>query len=467
VGADLESRVMPATDSVPLVEREVELSALAAAVEQAVGGEGQLVVVEGSAGIGKTRLLRAVRAEVSAREGARVLAARGTELESHVAFGVVRQLLDPLVFGLAEVERERLFVGEARLARAVLGEAEPDAGSPDADRYSKINGLFWLISSLARSGPLAVVVDDVQWADECSLEFLCFAARRVEGMAMLLVAASRPAHELPGHLSSALATDPGAIVLRPAPLSRHSVESLVRGSVGAAADADFASACLEATRGNPFLLSELLREVRARRLAPTAQEARRVGSLAPGGVSAVVELRLARMPEGAPRLAEAVAVLGDRRGAATAARLAGLEPSPAAEAEAALMRGGILEDRDGLCFTHPLVRSTVLHRISPTRRARLHAAAVAVLAERGAESEELAAHLLRVEPAGDPEVVETLRAAAARAGVRGAPATAAEYLERALRESPWAGSAAPCSSSWAVRRRGPGSAPRSIICARP
>jgi DNA-binding NarL/FixJ family response regulator len=427
---------MAATELAPLVEREAELSALAAAAGAAMRGEGRLVVVEGPAGIGKTRLLRAVRDDLSSRGGARVLAARATELEAHVAFGVVRQLLDPLMLAVAEPERERLFNGAARLARAVLGGGEPDVGSPDADRYSTINGLFWLTGTLARDLPLALVVDDVQWADEPSLEFLSFAARRVDGLPLLLVAASRPAQESPGHLSTALLTDPAATVLRPAPLSRASVEELVGGSVGANADADFATACLDATRGNPFLLAELLREVRAQRLPPTADEARRVGSLAPGGVSAIVEMRLARMPEGASQLAEAVAVLGDRSPAALAARLAALEHAPAAAAETALVRAGILEVREGLGFTHPLVRATVLHRISPTRRARLHAHAVALLGERGAEPEELATHLLHVEPAGDQRTVASLRAAAARAAGRGVPATAASYLERALAEPP-------------------------------
>src|SRR5919108_364080 len=153
--------------------------------------------------------------------------------------------------------------------------------------------------------------------------------RRVEGLPLLLVAATRPAVESPGHLSAALVAEPGAVVLRPAPLSRESVESLVRTTVGEEADHDFAGACLDATLGNPFLLSELLREVQARQLAPTAQAARRVGSLAPGGVAAVVELRLARMPEGAEQLADAVAVLGDGARAAMAARLARLDTASA------------------------------------------------------------------------------------------------------------------------------------------
>jgi DNA-binding CsgD family transcriptional regulator len=419
-----------------LVERDAELAALTAAAGEAVAGEGRLVVVEGPAGIGKTRLVRAVRRHASDELGTGVLAARGTELEAHIAFGIVRQLLDPVVFALPEPEREELFKGSARLARSVLGEPEADGGASGADRYSKISGLFWLVSALTRRGPLALAVDDAQWADEPSLEFLAFLARRLEALPLLLVVATRPAQQSPSHLSAALVVEPGALVLRPAPLSPASVETLVSRAVGGAADEDFTAACLEATGGNPFLLSELLREVRARRIPPTAQAARRVGSLALGGVSAVVELRLAQMPAEARVLAEAVAVLVDRVSPTAAARLAGLDADSRGRAESALVRAGLLEDRGGLCFAHPLLRATVLQGISPTRRARLHAAAVNLLADRGAAPEELATHLLHVETAGDPHTVATLRAAAARAGSLGAPATAAGYLERALVEPP-------------------------------
>ena len=419
-----------------LVEREAELAALREAAEQSARGEGRLVVIEGPAGIGKTRLLRSACELAEDRGHVRVFTARGTEFEAHIAFGVVRQLLDPFVLGLDERERAELYTGAARLARTVLsnGPLEPDPAA--ADRYSKINGLFWLVSTLAQRGPLCLAVDDVQWADEPSLEFLTFLARRVDGLSLLLVTATRPAREAPGPLPAVLVTDPGATVLRPAPLSAASVETLVRETAGAEADEDFAAACVEATRGNPFLLSELLREVSARRIAPTAEAARRVGSLAPGGVSAAIELRLGRMPTGARPLAEAVAVLGDGTSPPAAARLAGLEPGALGAAEAALVNAGILAGRDGLSFTHPLVRATVLHGISPSERARLHAAAVELLGARGADPEELATHFLHVEPAANQATVASLRAAATRADALGAPATAAAYLKRALAEPP-------------------------------
>jgi predicted ATPase len=191
-----------------LVEREAELSVLAAAMQDIVEGRGRLVVVEGPAGIGKTRLLRAVRDAAEADGGSRVLAARGTELEEHIAFGVVRQLLDPLVFAMAEPDREALFTGAARLALTVLGVGELPAETPEADRYSKINGLFWLVSTLSRTESIVLCVDDLQWADEPSLEFLAFLARRVEGLPVMVIAATRPAVESPGHLSAALVAEP-------------------------------------------------------------------------------------------------------------------------------------------------------------------------------------------------------------------------------------------------------------------
>jgi predicted ATPase len=121
---------MPDAGLDSLVERDAEVAALTAAMDDAVRGQGRLAVVEGPAGIGKTRLLRAVRDTAAADGGARVLTARGTELEEHIAFGVVRQLLEPLVFALGTADREELFTGAARLARTVLGEDEPVAINP-------------------------------------------------------------------------------------------------------------------------------------------------------------------------------------------------------------------------------------------------------------------------------------------------------------------------------------------------
>src|SRR3954468_15760494 len=106
-----------------LLERDDELTALAAALAAARAGAGRLVLVEGPAGIGKTQLLRAGRA-VADRDGVRVLGARASELERDFAFAVVRQLFEPALVAAAPEERAQLLGGAARPAAALVA-AEP------------------------------------------------------------------------------------------------------------------------------------------------------------------------------------------------------------------------------------------------------------------------------------------------------------------------------------------------------
>src|SRR5919204_895356 len=104
-----------ATEARLLLEREHEVEALETAVAAAARGAGQIVVVEGAPGIGKTSLLAYARA-AARRSGLLVLDGRGAELEREFAFGVVRQLLEPAMFSLEKDERAGLFAGAAGLA---------------------------------------------------------------------------------------------------------------------------------------------------------------------------------------------------------------------------------------------------------------------------------------------------------------------------------------------------------------
>ncbi len=103
-----------------LAERDEELSRLEAALSRAEAGEGGLVVVEGPAGIGKSRLLAAARGMAGARE-LRTLRARGGELERDFAYGVVRQLFERELLDLPEAERAEVLSGAARHAAPALG----------------------------------------------------------------------------------------------------------------------------------------------------------------------------------------------------------------------------------------------------------------------------------------------------------------------------------------------------------
>ena len=172
-----------------LVDRERELAALRALVDAATAGRGGLVLVEGPAGIGKTRLLAATR-EVAEERGLEVLSACGSELERDFPFGAVRQLLEPPLAALAESERAALFEGGAAHALALFSQADArPAADPD---FATLYGLYWLLVGLSQRAPLLVVVDDVHWVDVPSLRFLGFLARRVDGMRLLAVRRAAP-----------------------------------------------------------------------------------------------------------------------------------------------------------------------------------------------------------------------------------------------------------------------------------
>ena len=251
-----------------LHERDAELAAIAAEWQAARTGSGRLVVVEGPAGIGKTGLLRAARAEVVSDE-VQVLTARAGELERHFPFGVVHQLLDAVVYGATPENRDALFAGAAHLA-AGLFEHRQAPGADETEIFPRLHGLFWLVANVAGRRPLLLVVDDAQWADDASLAFLAFLIRRLEDAPVLLVVATRPAHAEGRTPLAQLVADPSARVLRPESLSRAAVGSWLNATLAQDADAAFVDACHATTCGNPLLVSELVREVAANRLTPTA-----------------------------------------------------------------------------------------------------------------------------------------------------------------------------------------------------
>jgi DNA-binding CsgD family transcriptional regulator len=131
-----------------------------------------------------------------------------------------------------------------------------------------------------------------------------------------------------------------------------------------------------------------------------------------------------------------VAILGDDADPRQAAALVDLDEQTAFEAVDALARVDVLRPQLPLAFVHPLVRAAVYDAIPPLERDVSHTRAARLLANAGAEPERVAAHLLRSPPAGDPQVVTTLRDAALRARSRGASESVVAYLRRALDEPP-------------------------------
>ncbi|HEX8121849.1 MAG TPA: AAA family ATPase [Solirubrobacteraceae bacterium] len=416
-----------------LLERQAELGALSGALDAAAAGRGALAVVEGTAGIGKSRLLAWVRDEARER-GMRVGFARGAELEREFPFAVLRQLLDPLVTAAGPEAQARLFAGGAELARPVLAR---DAGArrlPDADAlYGTLQALHWLVVALAAAGPLALVVDDLQWADDASLAAVAFLVRRLEGLPVALVAGTRPAAAEGRPALAALAAEPDAVVLRPRALTADAVHTWLAGADRAMPPDDaFVEACRVATGGNPLLLKELVHELREEGVEPTAERVERVRRLSPRGISTIVLLRLGRLPPDATALARAVAVLGDDARVDDAAALAGLAPGAARDTAGSLVAADVLDDAEPLRYAHPVIRAAVLEDIPALERAALHARAAARLRDAGASAERVAAHLVHADRAELPWATGVLRAAADAAFALGEATAAARWLTAAL-----------------------------------
>jgi DNA-binding CsgD family transcriptional regulator len=419
-----------------LLERDDELARIHQLLGGARAGGGGLLVIVGPAGIGKTALLRAATAQAKPA-GMRVAAARARELESGFSFGVVRQLFEPVLSAAGQSERDVLLAGAARRAAIALDAIQND-GAPLADNdpsFAVIHGLYWLAVNASSTVPLIISIDDLQWADPPSLEFLLYLADRLAGLPIGLLASWRlgEAGSNADRIARLEHIANGGVV-RPAPLSRAAVQDLMSGQFGQRPHERFTEACHEAAGGNPFLLRELAAGLQADGIRPDEAAAIRVSGLGPRSIARAVTFRVARLGPTANQLARATSILGDGTQLRFAAALARVGLGEAAEAADRLAEIGVLEPGMSLRFVHPIVRAAIHDDIPESERGVLHAEAARRLAAEGADLEEVCAHLLVCEPAGSADVARLLQMAARRALTRGVPHSAASYLRRAVAE---------------------------------
>jgi len=365
--------------------------------------------------------------------------ARASTLESDFQFGIALQLFEPLLTGIDDETHDRLLAGSAALAGPLLERPTSWAGDGAESRsYPVMHGLFWVLSNLAETGPVLIAIDDVHWADRASLRLVLYLLQRIDDMAVSIVAARRLGEPgAPDDLLGQISTHVSSRSVRPAPLSRDGARRMVAGA-WRDADAAFADACWRMTEGNVFLLQELIAAVRDEGWQPTAQNAARIGTLAPEAVLRAVAVRLMRLSDDAAGVARAVAVLGDDAQLRHVIALSGRAAERVAAAADALAASDILRpvDTGALRFAHPLLASAVYADIATAERATLHRRAAEILHGEEVAPERVAAHLLPSPGSGEPWVVDLLRAVAARALAAGAPESAASYLCRALQEPP-------------------------------
>jgi DNA-binding CsgD family transcriptional regulator len=418
-----------------LFEREAELQVIANLMHGVEHGAGAVVLVEASAGLGKSVLLDHAAASASGA-GLLVLRACGHQLERGFGWGIARSLFEGLLHRGA-VGPSGLLDGPAAPARAIFLEDEEAPGrlASDEAAFGMLHALYWLVVRLGERRPLLLVIDDAHWADVPSLRFLAHLQPRISGLPVGVVVGARPPGPDADGILGVVAAHPGTRVLRLPSLTARAVEELVRAR-WPAAPPDVCRRCLELTSGNPLQLGELLRA------ADACGGLLDLGALGDAAAAAARSLersvlnRLAALPPPSGVLAEAVAVFEHEVSLHLAAALAQIDVTSASAAVDELVRADLLAPRDSLGFRHPLLRAAVYGALPEWRRAETHARAARLLITSGAGVEQVCAHLLLSPPRGDATVVDTLRSAARRARATAAPGSAVQYLERALREPP-------------------------------
>jgi DNA-binding CsgD family transcriptional regulator/tetratricopeptide (TPR) repeat protein len=361
-----------------LLERSSELEALAAATAAAGSGRGSVVLVAGEAGIGKTSLLRAFTARLD--DEVRLLAAACDDLLAPRVLGPLRDL--------------------ASASRGPLAAALAP-GRPVEDAFGA------LLEELTADRPSVLVVEDVHWADDTTLDVLGHAVRRVEGLPALIVLSFRDdeldaRHPLRRLLGAAVGAPSVRLTLRP--LSPEAVARMADGSGRDPAEVH------AVTAGNPFFVGALL-------AAPAGE--------VPGTVVEAVLARVGRL-DGATRTAlEQLSVVPSHAepGLATTLLGDGVERLAAAEATGVVSVGP-----RGIGFRHELARRAIEISLPSLRRRALNAAVVGALrAGRAPDPSRLVHHAVE---AGDAETVLAVApGAAAEATAAGSHRQALAHLE--------------------------------------
>lgn len=418
-------------------EREDELDVLGAALLQAGGGTGGVVVVEGPLGIGKSRLLDEARI-IAARRRLVVLNARGGELEQHYPWGVVLQLFEDCLENLDEETRTTAFQGRAAPAeRLIFGSPLGDSLVGPEREFALVHALYWLVVNLSDSRPLALVVDDLHWVDEPSLRFLLYLAERVDDLPVLLIGAVRtPMHAATGDFVARLIDATRYPPLRPAELSLEASQRLLADAGLLAADhPEAVAACHRVTGGSPLLVHELIVEMLRDPSLTDVTDGATIEGAAPRSLESRILPRITGAGPHALAVARAAALMGDAPLAAVAA-VSGVTLDEGVDAAAQMMDASVLSQADPPVFAHPMMRSVVVAAIPPGERLRLHAACATALHEQGVPAEQIARHLIQGAPVVDAWAAEALRDGARAAASRGAPQTAIAYLQHGIGSLP-------------------------------
>jgi len=434
---------------VPLVGRSEELGRVLAALERASAGSGGALLLAGEAGIGKSRL--AAEALTLARQrGFVTIQGAAYPLQDDLAYAPVLEALGPFLSGLEPGRLAALVRGLPDLGHLFAGLHLPPPqplGDADLDRTRLFEAVSRLVERVAAERPVALLVDDLHWADAASLGLLHYLARGLAGQRVLLLGAYRldEARTHPGlrTLVRSLQRLGLAEELPVGGLSPEAVAALARALLGGEPPPALLGALRARAGGMPLFVTALIRGLR-----DTGELLRSGGSwvLGSGSLTALppvlrdlVLARLERLDPAGRALLELVAVAGDAASPAVLARAAGPEAGDLDTVLRQLRESGLVAEEpagSGLVYrtAHPLVAEVAYGELPETRRRRLHAGVAAALeALRPGDLERLAHHYRGAAWEADPRrALEVLVAAGQRAEELRADAEAAGHFAAAL-----------------------------------
>jgi DNA-binding CsgD family transcriptional regulator/tetratricopeptide (TPR) repeat protein len=369
-------------NGVVLLERDALLGRLDGLVDEAVATRGHLVFLGGEAGVGKTTVVRALQERATERLTVRV---------GHCDNVAASAALGPLVDALPETAEDT----DAEVVRPVL---------------------FRRLRQRLAAEPTLLVLEDMHWADEATLDFLRFLGRRLDDLGLLVVVTYRDDEVLAGHQLAVVLGDltPSAGVDRMsvAPLSIAAVRELASA---ARSPLDVAS-LHERTGGNAFYVTEVL--------AAADDDV-------PATVRDAVLARASRLSEDARAVLSAAAVLGQPADLGLLVAVSGRVDTAVDECVTA---GLLVGDGRTWGFRHDLARLAVDETLLPTQRAALHASALQALRDTGADDHRLAFHAAGC--GDDATVLRHAIPAAERSARLGAHREAAELYRLAVRAHP-------------------------------
>ena len=394
-----------------------------ATIEQLLLGDSgnpSAVLIDGEAGIGKTRLWQEAVSRAHAN-GCRVLVSRPAGAEVRLSFAGLGDLL-----GDVAVEAlPKLPMPQRRALEVALLLAEPlEPPDPRAIGVAVVE----TIRVLAATRTVVLAVDDLQWMDAPSGEMLAFTLRRLDGAPVRLLAAVRggPGVGVPFELDRALGEEDLRHV-RLGPLSLGALHELVRTRLGVTIPRAMLVRLHETSAGNPLLALELARELHRRGLRLRPGDPLPL----PGDASVLLRERLARLPARTRGLLLAAAA-HPRPTVTLLEAVIGDADTTAVDVERSIRAGVIELEGEQVRFTHPLLASLCYADASPLRLRRTHSRLALVVDDPEARARHVA---LAAEGEGE-DVARSLEAAAERAAGRGATQAAAELWELATAFTP-------------------------------